>query len=129
MTRSNTARRFGIKNEPNDFELKNLQILCQQVLEPARCIVGHALHINSGFRCKELNKKVGGVANSYHLAGKAADIAVSKDDDVQLLCDALNYQPLTDLVLVEHAASTWVHVQWSTKPRHIVTYNYKPQNR
>ena len=30
--------------------------------------------ISSGFRCKELNKLVGGVSNSYHLLGLAADI-------------------------------------------------------
>ena len=37
--------------------------------------LGVALHINSGFRCPAHNKAVGGVVNSNHLKGLAADVA------------------------------------------------------
>ena len=45
-----------------------------QMLDRARHLSGLAFIINSGYRNKEHNKKVGGKANSAHLAGCAADI-------------------------------------------------------
>lgn len=133
MTASETARRLRIANEPGIAELKNLQILCQQVLEPARKIIHTPLLITSGYRCKRLNQAVGGVSNSYHLQGRAADIMILGRDKVSMaeyaanLADALNKQPLTDVVLIEHSrgGKQWVHVQWSTKPRHHINLDYK----
>ena len=46
---------------------------CKQLLEPARAVVGPII-INSGFRNKAVNRRVGGVRNSQHLLGQAADI-------------------------------------------------------
>jgi len=53
---------------------ENLILLCQQ-LEKIRFYTGPII-INSGVRCKLHNKRVGGVANSQHLVGRAADIRV-----------------------------------------------------
>lgn len=53
---------------------ENLILLCQQ-LEKIRFYTG-AIIINSGVRCSAHNKRVGGVPNSQHLQGKAADIRV-----------------------------------------------------
>ena len=73
FTQSATAAKHGICNEPPIDAISNLQNLCQQVLEPLREHYGRAIHISSGYRCKELNRRVGGVANSQHLKGEAAD--------------------------------------------------------
>ena len=54
---------------------ENLILLCQQ-LEKIRTALGKPIIINSGVRCKLHNKKVGGVANSQHLFGRAADVRV-----------------------------------------------------
>jgi uncharacterized protein YcbK (DUF882 family) len=46
-------------------------------------LLGKPIIINSGFRCEEVNKAVGGVHNSRHLSGCAADISLknfSKSD-------------------------------------------------
>ena len=45
------------------------------VLQPLRTALGVEMHINSGYRCPELNEAVGGVPNSMHLRGEAADVA------------------------------------------------------
>jgi uncharacterized protein YcbK (DUF882 family) len=45
-------------------------------LQKLRDNIGKPIFINSGYRNKEYNKKVGGVTNSQHLLGKAADIRV-----------------------------------------------------
>ena len=52
----------------------NLMALVENVLEPAREKLGGPIIVNSGYRCERHNKAVGGVANSQHLRGEAADI-------------------------------------------------------
>ena len=79
FTRSTTATARGIKNEPTAEVIANLQYLVTTVLEPLRVAMGHAVPIGSGYRCKALNTAVGGVSNSQHLTGQAADLCISGD--------------------------------------------------
>jgi len=60
---------------PDDASLLNICRLCRQHLEPLRSVFG-PININSGYRDKDKNLLVGGVANSYHLYGCACDIPV-----------------------------------------------------
>jgi len=47
-----------------------------ELLEELRDITGgKPLHINSGYRCPDHNAAVGGVSNSQHTKGTAADVA------------------------------------------------------
>lgn len=125
MVKSSMAKRHNINNIPSPEVLKNLKILCTQVLEPARKAYGHPLIITSGYRCVTLNRMVGGVTGSYHTMGKAADIALSTREQGHRLAEALNHQQLTDLVLLETSRhAIWIHVQWSDKPRHKINLDY-----
>jgi len=45
-------------------------------LEELRELVERKIHVNSSYRCKRHNKRVGGSSRSQHLTGKAADIFV-----------------------------------------------------
>jgi hypothetical protein len=72
FTRSPTAARLGIPNIPSLEHVANLERLALE-LEKVRALTGQPLHINSGYRCPELNAAVGGSPNSYHMAGCAAD--------------------------------------------------------
>lgn len=45
--------------------------------------------IRSGFRCAKENRRVGGVADSYHLLGLAADITVLSDSQRYTLIRSL----------------------------------------
>jgi uncharacterized protein YcbK (DUF882 family) len=56
-------------------------------LNRLRIIINRPIYINSGYRCKEENQRVGGVPGSYHLLGMAVDIQVK---DI-LLSDLLIY--------------------------------------
>jgi uncharacterized protein YcbK (DUF882 family) len=47
-----------------------------QALEALRVLVGGPIHITSGYRCPEHNKRVGGADLSQHTQGLAADIVV-----------------------------------------------------
>ena len=53
---------------------ENLQALVREVLDPARAAYGKPISVNSGYRCQVHNKTVGGVANSQHMKGEAADV-------------------------------------------------------
>lgn len=67
--------RFKFKNMISDIEIRDsVKILVEKVLQPLRTMWDRPLHINSGYRCPELNKAVNGEATSQHLKGEAADI-------------------------------------------------------
>lgn len=59
---------------PDDV-LKNIKELAQN-LQILRDFLKRKITINSGYRSPSYNKKIGGVSNSFHLSGKAADIKV-----------------------------------------------------
>ena len=76
--RSSTAQANGIDNSvPSQF-VPVLQQLCKECLEPLRAFAGQPIIIGSGYRCPQLNLKVGGVYASQHTLGEAADIQIPK---------------------------------------------------
>ena len=79
MYASATAKAKCINNKPNAQQMINLVYLCAYVLEPLRIAMNEPIKIGSGFRCDALNKAVGGVRNSQHLKGQAADLCIDGD--------------------------------------------------
>lgn len=73
-TESYTAKRNNIKNDPNDYELSNMELLAKEVFEPLREWVGGPIKINSMFRSKDLNDAIKGSKTSQHCEGRAMDI-------------------------------------------------------
>ena len=73
-TQSQTAVRKGINNEPDAYQLQNMQVLAEKVFEPLREHFGVPIAINSFFRSQKLNKAIGGVAGSQHTQGRAIDV-------------------------------------------------------
>ena len=96
-------------NIPTMQAVVNLTYGCHLLLEPARFIVGPIV-INSGFRCEEVNRKVGGVRNSQHLVGQAADIRPLNPLQFQNLVEFLRACEYTDQLLTGNG---WLHVSWS----------------
>ena len=77
MTRSQTAERNSIDNTPSDEQINNLIELCDNILEPVRVHFNRPVTITSGFRCKELNRKICSTDRSQHTKGEAADFVVN----------------------------------------------------
>lgn len=78
FTKSDTAKRLHINNAITSWEVRdNIIALVEDVLQPLRDAWGGPLFINSGYRCLELNKEVGGVPTSQHVLGQAADVGVT----------------------------------------------------
>lgn len=77
---SSTAAKNGIKNEPSSDEratiVRNINLLVDNVLDPIRDMVHTPILITSGYRCPQVNRLVGGVDNSQHMSGCAADFHV-----------------------------------------------------
>ena len=103
-----------LQDTPTLDVVQNLQKLCVLVLQPLRDALGAPVYINSGYRSKRLNARVGGVPNSRHLRGLAADIHVDNDEHAKVLFDILKQNKYVDLVLKE---ARWLHVQTRTDGR------------
>ena len=115
MYASDTAKRLGINNKPSTQQMINLVYLCAYVLEPLRVAMGKPIKISSGFRCQELNKKVGGVYNSQHLKGQAADIDIQGDMAFgRKIFDYIRDHLPFDQLIWEHnkSGTYWVHVSF-----------------
>ena len=115
MYASDTAKRLGINNKPSTQTMINLVYLCAYVLEPLRVAMGKPINVSSGFRCQELNKKVGGVYNSQHLKGQAADIDIQGDMAFgRKIFDYIRDHLPFDQLILEHSKSGtyWVHVSF-----------------
>lgn len=115
-----TTSHPDLQDEPSVEVIINLVYLCAVVLEPLRKMIGHPVRINSGYRSARLNKEVGGVPNSYHLTGRAADIFCKSLGDARLILVCLRDIPQVDLAMIEKKRGFWVHVQTSDTPRHII---------
>ena len=114
MLSSDTARRCGIDNNPQSEEVvENLRDLCLEVLQPLRDHLGRPVTITSGYRCKELNKRVGGVRNSQHLKGEAADIRVkNREELIEMMKFLMDETQFDQLIWEKTGATEWVHVSY-----------------
>ena len=122
---SATAKRLGIDNTPTFEVVDNLNKLADY-LDVIREKVGKPILISSGFRCPVLNKAVGGVSNSQHQKGLAADLICA---DMESLEKVLRETGGFDQLIKEHrkgSNSFWFHVSICTrngKPRQQVIMN------
>ena len=131
FTKSQTATRHNIDNTPSMTEILNLKSLCESVLQPVRNNFQKPMIISSGFRCKELNTKIGGSATSQHVIGQAADIEVLGVTNLELsdwIHHNLNYDQLILEFYNEKEGphSGWVHVSFDkTNNKHEYKEAYK----
>lgn len=113
---SATAKAKGIDNKPSTQQMINLVYLAAYVLEPLRVAMKEPIKIGSGFRCEKLNKAVGGVYNSQHMKGQAADLCI--DGDIQKGRKWFNYiknhLPFDQLIWEGNpkTGAWWVHVSF-----------------
>ena len=74
VTKSNTAKRYGISNEPTIEHLENLKAIALNIFQPTRDYFKKPIYVSSGYRSKALNKKIGGSKKSQHSKGQALDL-------------------------------------------------------
>lgn len=118
VTRSETAKRLGISNEPTAEHLENFKLLAENVFEPIREHFKVPIHISSGYRSKALNTAIKGSLSSQHCIGEAIDIdmdgsanGVTNTMVFDFIKDNLDF----DQMIWEFGNSTkpdWVHVSY-----------------
>ena len=117
MTKSQTALRRGINNEPGDEQEANLQQLCEQVLQKVRDHFGKPVTVNSGYRSPELNKAIGGSTTSDHCKGMAADIEIPGISNYEIADWIKENCEFRQLILEFYTPgvpdSGWVHVSYN----------------
>lgn len=116
MIKSETAIRKDIDNTPPEHVVYNLQVLCENVLQPLRDHFNCPININSGYRSPEVNVAVGGSRTSDHTRGMAADIEILGLPNYDLAVWIADNLKFTQLILEFYTPgipdSGWVHVSF-----------------
>jgi len=107
---SDTAKIKHINNVADDSVRRNLSILTDEVLDPARRAFGKPIKVNSGYRSKALNEAIGGSATSQHLTGCAADLDGGDRNDNRRLAKLIVELGLPFDQLIDEKNYAWVHV-------------------
>jgi len=107
---SQTAKEKGIENIPDVKSLDNLLELIVLCLQPIREKLKRAVIVTSGYRCKDLNKIIGGSEKSQHCKGQAADIKVTGMRAEDLADFIANSGIEYDQLITEY--SSWVHISY-----------------
>jgi hypothetical protein len=122
LTKSQTAIRHGIPNEPNADQIDNLKQLCINILQPIRSEFDKPVIISSAFRTAELCLRLGSSINSQHTAtngAAAADFEIFSIPNQELALWIKNNLEYDQLILEFHNEkepnSGWIHCSFSVK--------------
>ena len=114
LTASSTARKYGIDNTPQDAEIiEHIEELIE-FMDGVRAAWGGPLIVTSGYRCPELNKKVGGAKTSAHLTGYAVDCVPAnnkKKEFFEFCKEYLKSRDFDELLFEKNSkGSIWIHI-------------------
>jgi len=116
LTKSQTAERKGIPNDPSADHISNLELLCERVLQPVRDHFNHVVSISSGYRSSELCIAIGSSLESQHAKGMAADFEIFGIGNNEV-SDWIKENLMFDQLILEYwepgePNSGWVHVSY-----------------
>ena len=113
MCASETALSKRINNTPPDQEtIARLNALMEECLDKVREMWGKPIGVNSGYRSPELNRAVGGVANSQHVRGEAADINAGGKENNRKLFDMIVDSGIVFDQLIDESNYKWLHISY-----------------
>lgn len=118
VTKSATAIKYGINNEPAIEHLENLKAVAENIFQPLRERFGVPIAVTSGYRSRALNDVIGGSATSQHCKGQALDLdadvfgGITNADIFNFILDHLEFDQLIwEFGTNENPA--WVHVSYN----------------
>ena len=120
VTRSDSAKRKGISNEPTAEHLENFKKLAENIFEPIRNHFKVPIHLSSGYRSAALNKAIGGASSSQHCTGEAIDIDMDGSANGvtnKMVFDYIKANLNFDQLIWEFGtkdAPDWVHVSFES---------------
>jgi len=116
-TKSATAIKHGIANEPTPEHLQNLKDIAENVFQPIRDHFSMPIAVSSGYRSNALNELIGGSKRSQHSKGQALDLdadvygGVTNREIFIYIKENLDY----DQLIYEFGTDeepAWVHVSY-----------------
>lgn len=132
FTKSMIATRNSIDNVPNTEQIKNLENVCYEILEPVRAKFEKPIHINSGYRCLELNRKIGSSDTSQHTKGMAVDFEINGLANIEVANWVKDNCDFDQLILEfynpDEINAGWIHVSFNDKSsnrKEILTFDGK----
>lgn len=128
-TRSNTAKRYGISNEPDLRQLRVMKHLAVNLFQVVRDFFDSPIYVSSFYRSRKLNEIIGGVVNSDHCVNEdvaAIDLDndgfnedgvsdVTNADIFWYIYDNLDYYKLI-WEFGDDNKPAWVHISFSEDP-------------
>ena len=140
LTKSNTALRLGINNEPSKEGIYKLRLLCHSLLQPLRNVVG-SIRITSAYRSPILSETIGSSSNSQHCRYEAVDcqyVKRGKMDNIKIYDALIELDLDYDQCILEFGNGTeyidptkpdWVHLSWKISDnRRQTLVAYKDEN-
>lgn len=114
MLFSDTAQRLNIDNSPPLEVIAHLTVAANG-MEKVRALLGYPIRVNSGYRCPDLNKAVGGSKTSAHMTGYAVDFVCPKfGAPIQIVKAIAGSSIVFDQCIQE---GTWVHISFDPRAR------------
>ena len=119
LTKSQTAERMGLDNNPSEGEVENLRLLCERVLQPVRDHFNKVVTISSGYRSEVLSRKIGSSSKSQHCLAMAADFEIFSVPNNEV-ADWIKQNLMFDQLLLEfwkpgigNENSGWIHCSYN----------------
>ena len=131
--KSQVGTRNGIKNMPGSGEIKNLGNVAYEILEPVRAKFEKPVMINSGYRCLELNRKIGSSDSSQHTKGMAVDFEIIGIPNIQVAYWIQNNCDFDQLILEfwsndkDEPNAGWIHASYcdGNNRKQVLTFDGK----
>ena len=131
LTKSQTAERKGISNEPSEEHIENLKLLCTKILQPIRDEFG-VVSVSSGYRSPALCVALGSKSTSQHARGQAADFECYGVDNNKLFEWATENLTFDQAILEFYNGdpeSCWIHMSYKDKNRGQKLRAYRDNNK
>jgi zinc D-Ala-D-Ala carboxypeptidase len=113
------ASRKGIDNIPGAGEIKNLENLCYEVLEPVRAHFDKPITVSSGYRSEALCEAIGSKKTSQHAKGMAVDFEINGVPNIQVAYWLTNNVDFDQCILEFYkptdGSAGWIHASYNEK--------------
>lgn len=113
LCQSETAEALEIDNTPTEEVKENLTFFTEKMLDPLRESWGSAIIVNSGYRCPELNKAVGGSETSVHPLGWGVDLWPKNGKIEEFKKHIIKFfkgKRWDQVILEKSGKKVWVHI-------------------
>jgi hypothetical protein len=116
-TKSKTALKYGISNNPSEEIIKVMKLTAKKVFEPLREEMLVPIAVTSFYRSPQLNTKLGGSKTSSHVKGEAIDIdadvfgLITNKDIFDYIKDNLEFDQLI-WEFGDDNEPAWIHVSY-----------------